>query len=111
MKLLLDANISWRLLSLISEHFPNSVHVEKTALNKPAKDSEIWNFALQYDYIIVTNDEDFYELSVYKGYPPKIIILRKGNMSTPYLSKVLLDHKAEIVRFAESADLGILEIY
>jgi hypothetical protein len=38
MKLLSDANISWGLLSLISEHFPNSVHVDKTALNKPAKD-------------------------------------------------------------------------
>ena len=111
MKLLLDANISWRLLSLISAHFPDSVHVDNTDLHKPAKDSEIWNFALHFNYIIVTNDEDFYELSVYKGFPPKIIILRTGNTKTQYLTKVLLDHKPEIIQFAASEDQGILEIY
>ena len=65
----------------------------------------------QLEYIIVTNDEDFYEFSVYKGFPPKIIILRTGNTSTQYLSKVLIDHKPEIIQFSASEDLGILEIY
>ena len=111
MKLLFDANISWRLLNLILVHFPDSVHVDNTLLNKPAKDTDIWNYALQFEYIIVTNDEDFYEFSVYKGFPPKIIILRTGNTSTQYLSKVLIDHKPEIIQFSASEDLGILEIY
>lgn len=64
MKLLIDANISWRLLKQISVHFPGSVHVDDTSLKKPARDIEIWDYALQNGYTVVTNDEDFYELSL-----------------------------------------------
>ncbi len=111
MKLLLDANISWRMLNQISEHFPESAHVDSIPVNRPAKDIQIWNYALKHDYTIVTNDEDFSKLSLYKGFPPKVIILRLGNMSTFHLSKVLKDHKQEILHFAASDDVGILEIY
>jgi len=31
MKLLLDANLSWRLAALLSEHFGECMHVNKTA--------------------------------------------------------------------------------
>ena len=96
MKLLVDANISWRLLRTISQHFPDSVHVDNITPEIPLKDLDIWNFALEHNYMILTNDEDFFELYVFKGFPPKLIILRTGNVSTRNLSKVLIDHKLEI---------------
>jgi predicted nuclease of predicted toxin-antitoxin system len=111
MKLLVDANISWRLMDLIEDYFPESIHLSSTDLIAPAKDIEIWNFAFKKEYIIVTNDEDFYDLTISKGFPPKIILLRTGNLKTKYLSKVLIDHKSEIELFSSSADIGILEIY
>jgi predicted nuclease of predicted toxin-antitoxin system len=111
MKLLVDANISWRLLRTISQHFPDSVHVDSITPEIPLKDLDIWNFALEHNYMILTNDEDFFELSMFKGYPPKLIILRTGNVSTRNLSRVLINHIQEIEQFAESEDLGILEIY
>ena len=59
MKLLLDANVSWRLAARLQPYFSDCLHVDHIGLSVPAKDIEIWNYALANDCIIVTNDEDF----------------------------------------------------
>jgi len=59
MKLLLDANISWRLILKLKLHFEDCFHVDHIGITVPAKDIEIWNFALSNNLIIVTNDNDF----------------------------------------------------
>ncbi len=45
MKLLLDANISWRLTIILKQHFDECLHVDYVGLTTPPKDIEIWNFA------------------------------------------------------------------
>jgi predicted nuclease of predicted toxin-antitoxin system len=80
MKLLLDANISWRLTASLAEHFGECAHVNKTGLPVPAKDSAIWDYAAEHGYSIVTQDSDFLYFLETKGYPPKIILLRTGNI-------------------------------
>ena len=48
MKLLLDENISWKLIARIEHLFPESKHVtEITELSQPSKDPEIWNYAIE----------------------------------------------------------------
>jgi predicted nuclease of predicted toxin-antitoxin system len=79
MKLLLDANLSWRMIAILKQHFDECFHVDSIGLNVPAKDSEIWDFAQKYDLIIVTNDEDFIDFINVKGFPPKVILLKTGN--------------------------------
>lgn len=54
MKLLLDANISWRLAARLKSHFEECLHVDYTGLNIPAQDIEIWNYALNNNLIIIT---------------------------------------------------------
>jgi predicted nuclease of predicted toxin-antitoxin system len=62
MKLLLDANVSWRLAARLKLHFTDCFHVDYVGLTVPAKDIEIWNYALANDCVIVSNDEDFLNL-------------------------------------------------
>jgi len=109
MKLLLDANLSWRLISVLSEHFGECVHVNKTELPKPAKDTEIWDYAATNDYIIITQDSDFLNLFETRGFPPKVILLRVGNIDTKTAGKILLQSKSSIVEL-ENSDYGLLEI-
>ena len=45
MKLLLDANISWRIIKIIEDSFPNCFHAKDIEVPQPAKDIEIWEFA------------------------------------------------------------------
>jgi predicted nuclease of predicted toxin-antitoxin system len=109
MKLLLDANISWRLSSVLSEHFGECIHINKTELPKSAKDIEIWNYAALNGYNIITQDSDFLNLFETKGFPPKIILLRVGNIDTKTAEKILLQVKSSIFEL-ENGDYGLLEI-
>lgn len=109
MKLLFDANISWRIVKLTAPVF-DSLHVEQSTLPIPATDSEIWSYARENDFIIVTNDEDFINLAVAKGFPPKIIILRTGNQKTRAIADILLTNSSRIIELEMSEIYGILEI-
>ena len=111
MKLLLDANISWRLCARLKSYFEDCVHVDHIELKVPAGDLEIWNYALKNKLTIVTNDEDFIKLLDYKGYPPKIILLRTGNQSNSFIEMLLINHKQDLYSFFKDEDMGLLEIF
>lgn len=91
MKLLLDQNISYRVVRLLSGHFASVTHVKHENLTD-ASDS-IRNHALVNGYTIVTFDDDFVAYNPLYGPPPKIIWIRKGNLSNEALAKLLLATK------------------
>lgn len=46
-----------------------------------ATDIAIWQLACQHDLVLVTKDEDFLDLSVARGCPPRVVCLAIGNAS------------------------------
>jgi predicted nuclease of predicted toxin-antitoxin system len=56
--LLLDENLSERLLPLLIERFPHSTHVRLIGLGG-ASDTAIWKWASQQVLVLVTKDEVF----------------------------------------------------
>ena len=58
-----------------------------------------------------TNDDDFVNLLNFKGYPPKIVLLRTGNQSNQYIEAILIKHKDNIHSFYDNNDIGLLEIF
>lgn len=111
MKLLLDANVSWRLTRRLHDFCEKIQHVDQTELQQPAKDEEIWGYAKRNGYIILTNDEDFLNLVLKRGFPPKIVLLRTGNQSTREVADLLEKHKNQISKLETTDHLGILEIF
>ena len=111
MKLLLDANISWRIIKLIENDFSDCLHANDIKTNQPAKDLEIWEFAKQNKFIILTHDDDFEKLLLLKGAPPKVIILKTFNKNTKQIAELLILKREIIESFISSQDLMILEIY
>ena len=109
MKLLLDANLSWRLTPVMSEHFGECAHVNKIDLPKPASDTEIWNYASVNGYTIVTQDFDFLNFLETKGFPPKIILIRVGNMTRKMTEEILIQAETEITEL-DNNNYGLLEI-
>ena len=64
MKLLLFAQKLFpRLINLLADIYPGSVHVDRIGL-PTAPDREVWDYPRQQDYIVVTKDADFSELSL-----------------------------------------------
>jgi predicted nuclease of predicted toxin-antitoxin system len=109
MKLLLDENISYRVLKIIKADFPGSSHVsDESGLRE---DSAIFLFAKQNQFSIVTYDEDFLELQTMKGFPPKVIWLRFGNANNLRVANKLLDNRDKIRDFFLDPEKGTIEIY
>ena len=72
MKLLFDENLSPRLVHQLSD-FPGSAHVDVLGLHgKP--DAEIWAYAREHGFVIVSKDDDFRQLSFLHGAPPANIL-------------------------------------
>lgn len=111
MNLLFDDNISYRIVKKLFNAFPNCLHVSRAGLAVHAPDRAIWEYARQNNYLIVTFDEDFEDLSGLYGFPPKVIILRIGSATTPMISQALQAKKVEIEAFYSSDIYGLLEIF
>ena len=99
MRLLFDHNLSPRLVTLLVDLFPGSAHVYEIGL-ETSSDAAIWEYALQNDFVLVTKDADFGDLSILRGFPPKVIWIRRGNCSTQDV-EALLRSRIEAVRQLE----------
>jgi predicted nuclease of predicted toxin-antitoxin system len=110
MKILLDANISWKLVNKLTLIFGECVHVDLIGLPVPAEDNDIWNYALKNGFIIITKDNDFLDLLDIKGCPPKVVLLKTGNNSSKALAELLINAKLKIEDM-ENNEYGLLEIY
>ncbi len=111
MKLLLDANLSWRLVPKLTPYFSEVVHIDSTHFQMPAKDIEIWRYAKENGFVIVTNDDDFMRLLTFKGFPPKIVLLRMGNQSNQHIFNILVTKKTDIEQLVANNNYGLLEVY
>jgi predicted nuclease of predicted toxin-antitoxin system len=77
-----------------------------------AKDLEIWRYAKENDYTILTQDSDFNDLMISLGFPPKIIWLRTGNRNSESIFQLLIKYKMRIINFIETDNQhGCLEIF
>lgn len=101
MKLLLDENLSQRLVALIDDLYPESRHVEDCGLAS-ASDDEVWLFAAERGFDIVSKDSDFAERSALQGSPPKVIWLRTGNCTSDLALGALRSAFPQILAFLTS---------
>jgi len=108
-KLLIDANISYRIRKKLKTVYDDVLHVTDTNLAQPAKDFEIWNWAHNNNYIIVTYDTDFEILFNLKGFPPKLVLFKMGNQSTKFITDILINVQEELAKFELSESEGLLE--
>jgi predicted nuclease of predicted toxin-antitoxin system len=106
-KLLLDENLSYRLVAQLAPTFPDSQHVDLVGLHAQA-DSAIWKFARDHGFTIVSKDDDFRQLSFLHGAPPKVIWLSVGNATTETILGVLNDGRSLIETFVQDPEESLL---
>ena len=109
MKLLLDENLSRRIVPFLQTDFPGSSQVALLGL-EGADDSEIWQYAKDNDFVIVTRDSDFQERSLVAGHPPQVIWLKIPNHSKTIVLNILLEHHKEIERALSGQNLACVEL-
>ncbi len=101
MKLLLDENLSDRIIHRIVDLYPNSEHVKTLGLIN-TDDALIWEYAKINGFVVVSKDSDFHQRSLLYGHPPKFVYLRIGNCPTSKIIQILRDNLETIVQFESS---------
>jgi len=107
--LLFDENLSPRLPTALKPLFEASQHVRDVGL-KGKTDQEIWRFAADQGFAIVTKDDDFRGMSLLYGAPPKVIWLIIGNTSTAEIVALLTASAKAVQAFLADPSTALLTI-
>ena len=110
MKLLFDHNVSPDLVRRLADLFPESSHVFPLNLHTE-DDTVVWRYAREHELTVVSKDADFAELSMLRGFPPKLIWLRLGNCRTEDVELVLRSNYLSIRQLVEGGESGILSLF
>ena len=109
MKLLLDENLSPRLVGSLGDLYPGTTHVRDVSLAS-AEDAIVWAYAATNGFTIVSKDADFRQRSFVLGHPPKVIWLRRGNCSSLEIEQLLLLHATDLLAFERDPEGSFLVI-
>lgn len=108
--LLIDQNLSIRLIDKLNPLFPVVKHVNNEGL-ATGLDVDVRAYAKKNEMIILTKDYDFRDLSIRYGCPPKVIHVTCGNSSTKYIIELLISSAAIIDMFINSESDCYLELF
>jgi predicted nuclease of predicted toxin-antitoxin system len=97
-KLLFDENLSPRLVEALADIYPGSLHLRDCDL-KGASDVNIWQYAQENGFAILSKDSDFAQRISLLGCPPKVIWLRIGNCTTTRANFILRNAAPRIRAF------------
>jgi len=98
------------LVKSLEDIFPNSNHVFALNLDK-SEDTEVWEYAKQNDFTLVTKDADFGDLSILRGFPPKIVWIRRGNCKTSDIQAILRNNFEAIKELKTEKQIGLITLF
>ncbi len=109
MKLLFDENLSPKMVIALADVFPDSAHVDRIGLGGDS-DDDVWRYAKENSFMIVSKDSDFYEKSILYGHPPKVILIKCGNSTNRQIQLILRNKVALITTFYENDGVSFIRI-
>jgi predicted nuclease of predicted toxin-antitoxin system len=109
MKLLFDENLSPKMVMALADVFPDSAHVDRIGLGG-GSDDDVWRYAKEYGFMIVSKDSDFYEKSILYGHPPKVILIKRGNCTNRQIQLILRNKLVLITEFYQNDDVSFIRI-
>jgi predicted nuclease of predicted toxin-antitoxin system len=98
MKLLLEENLSPRLVESLRDVYPQMRHVHLLGLGG-AEDFVVWDYAKEHGFAIVSKDSDFAERSFLEKEPPKIVWVWTGNCSVADVERTLRSARGVLETF------------
>ncbi|MFL0682490.1 MAG: DUF5615 family PIN-like protein [Algoriphagus aquaeductus] len=106
MKFLLDANIPPSLAEELEEF--EVFTTQSLPKGNASKDSEIIEFTLNHEAILITKDFDFYHSFLQGRKPRKLILVNLGNMKIRELRSYFRKYLPKIKELFETASMIIL---
>jgi predicted nuclease of predicted toxin-antitoxin system len=108
-KLLLDENLSRRLVPALQDAFPGSSQLALLGLDG-ASDREICDYASRHGFVVCTKDDDFGRLVAARRYDPRLIRLALGNVRNDAVLGALLAAVDRLNRAFDDPATGVVVI-
>lgn len=105
MKFLLDAHLPPSLCGALADRGHDAIHTSSLPEGNATHDNELRAFAAAEGRVLVTKDVDFFDEMVLRGAPPKLILVRCGNLRRSEVIKLILDELDTIVIGLRENDL------
>lgn len=109
MKLLLDENLSRRLVPALRARWPGSSQVGLLGLDS-ATDADLCRFAAEQEFVIVSKDDDFQRLVAARGYRPRLLQVALGNVSNDVILAALLRDADRIDEAFADVSVGVVTV-
>ena len=109
MRLIFDQNLSPMLIGLLSDLFPGSIHVRDAGLHASG-DEDVWDHAIQQQFVIISKDSDFRQRSFLFGSPPKVVWIRRGNCTTNEIEALIRSHYEDLLTFDQTESAAFLAL-
>jgi len=109
LSLLLDENLSPRLTLRLASLFPGLIHVRDVGLRQ-AGDREIWDWARENRFTVVTADADFVALVDRMGLLPKLIHIERCDFPFRVIEELLRQNAIRISEFEKDPGARLLAL-
>jgi predicted nuclease of predicted toxin-antitoxin system len=97
MKYFVDANLPFKLASLLKNKGFDVLHTDDMPNKERTTDNEILKFSEKDDRIVITKDSDFLDSHLIKELPSKLLYIATGNISNKDLIILIEKHFPKIV--------------
>ena len=75
-------------------------------------DDEVgWEFTRREGFLMVTKDADFGDICMLRGFPPKVIWIRRGNRKTQATEAMLRRRRDDIEALDSDTVVGVLTLF
>jgi len=108
-KFLVDAHLPPSLCPALSERGHDAIHTSSLPDGNATTDDVLRAVAAAQGRVVVTKDLDFFDDLVLRGAPPKLVLVRCGNMRKHDLVALVMDQLDSVVSGLDSADLVEIE--
>jgi predicted nuclease of predicted toxin-antitoxin system len=108
-KLLLDENLSRRLVPALQAQFPGSSQVALLGLER-STDAQLCDYAALHGFVLCSKDDDFHRLVAARNYRPRLIHLAMGNAGNDAVLATLLAAAERLRRAFDDPATGVVVI-
>ena len=105
MKLLIDANLPFKLVSLLIDEGVDVIHTDDLPNKERTTDRELRNVSVNENRIVITKDTDFLDSHLINNIPKKLLIVTTGNIKNFELFRLFRNNFSKIIILFKDYDL------
>lgn len=105
MTFIIDAHLPLSLITIIEEFGEEAIHTSSLPKGNLTSDDYIVELAVKKGAVVITKDEDFYHSFLLYRKPPKLILVKVGNMRLKALTQLFVEQFPKMFELLGQHDL------